>query len=56
MTIEGHYRGSGEIHKRRKEDVKENEIKRKLSDDVFDRELAKIKVQLNVLMEWLQKK
>ena len=55
MSTRGHYKVSYEIHKRRKEYVKENDIKRRLSDEEFDRELTKVKVQLNVLIERLQK-
>lgn len=54
MATRGHYKDSGESH-RRKEDVKENDIKRKFSNEKFDRKLAEIKIKLHVLMECLQK-
>ena len=42
MTIESHSIGSGEIHKMRKENAKENGIWRKLSDEEYEREKAEI--------------
>lgn len=54
MTTEGHEKGLGGIISRRKEDVKEKEFKKKMTNEKSNRELAKIKVQLDVLMELLQ--
>ena len=56
MTIEIHSRGSGGSHKGRKENAKANGIWRKLSDEEYQREKAKIKFHLEVMMELLQKK
>ena len=55
MTDKGHIRGSRGSHKERKENSKENGIWRKLSDEGYEREKAKIEFRLKVLMELLQK-
>ena len=55
MTFKSHSRGSGGIHKVRKENAKENGIWRKLSDEEYEREKAQIKFHLEVMMELLQK-
>lgn len=55
MNTEGHDKGLGGSHNRRKEDVKEKDIKKKTSDEEFKRELVEMKAWLNVLMELLQK-
>ena len=55
MTIESHSIVSGGNHKGRKENAKENGICKKLSDEEYEREKAKIKVHLEVMMELLQK-
>ena len=55
MADKFHRRGSGGIHKWRKENSKENGIWRKLSDEEYEREKAEIEVHMKLLMGLLQK-
>lgn len=55
MIVDSHVKGSKGSHKGAKEDARANSIKKRMSDEEFDREFNEIKVQLNVLMELLQK-
>ena len=56
MTIKSHIIGSKGNHKRKTEDAKANGICRRMTDEEYEREKAKIKVHLEVMMELLQKK
>ena len=53
MTIDIHNKGSGRSHKQMKQNVKEVGM-RKMKGEEFEKEITKMKVQLNVLMELLQ--
>jgi hypothetical protein len=55
MIVDSHVKGSKGSQKGVKEDARVNGIKKRMSDEEFDREFNEIKVQLNILMELLQK-
>ena len=58
MTTDSHSKGFEEDHnirKVKKEDAKENDIQRQLSEEEYEREQAEIVVHLELLMEMLQR-
>ena len=57
MTSDSRNRGSERDHNRgqKDKDVMENDIQRQLSKEEYEREKAEIEVQLEVLMEMLQR-
>jgi len=55
VTTNGHTKGSSVSHSRRKEDAKANGIRNKINEEEYDREIAKIRIHLDLLMELLQR-
>ena len=52
MTIDSHNRVSKRSHSREKEEyAKENDIRKQMSDEEYDREKAEIRIYLDLLME-----
>jgi len=55
VTTNGHTKGSSVSHNRRSEVGKANGTRNKINEEEYDREIAKIRIHLDLLMDLLKR-